>query len=161
MDIITYYDITEETLKTKAFESGAYYCCTDSRNTYFDSPSEQARVRMSSDTIILSTETERNNLLAPIPNKIYCILDSATLYIYNGGNWYRLGKGFQDFANVVVENGTYTYSSSNILNTSRGIFVPDFSVEDLASNIAVTCAAGTATITLTSDYPIPGLLIIQ
>lgn len=160
-DIISYYDITEEALKSKAFESGAYYCCTDSRNIYFDSPNDGTRVRMSSDIIILSSESERANLLAPIPDKIYCVLSSATLYIYSGAKWYRLGKGFQVFASVTVD-GTLTYTNANITATSQGYFIPDPVVEDLVtSTVTVVCNDGSATVTLACDYPIPGMLIIQ
>ena len=46
------------------------------------------RTLLSGDPIILSTETEREELENPILNKAYFCLESKSLYIYNNGSWY-------------------------------------------------------------------------
>ena len=52
-------------------------------------------------------------------------------------------------------------NDSRITSSCTGTFVPDLSVNDLISNITVTCANGSATITATCGYEIPGVLKIK
>ena len=160
--MIKYYDITESQMESKAIEDEAVYFCSDTGNIYFDSITNGGRTKMSNTIIILTTETERNNLLAPIPNKLYCVLQTGCLYIYNNGSWIQFGglEKFQ-FNNVVVEDGTLTITDSRISTLCTATFVPDLSVADLASDITVTCAAGSLTVKLTSDYPIPGTVYVN
>lgn len=159
--MIKFYNITEEELKTKAFEAEALYYCSDTLNVYLDSPIENSRVRMSTDTIILADESARNNILAPLPYKIYCVLSTGSLYIYTDGQWNRLGASQFDIYNVVVENGSITISDDRITEVDTAMFYPDLSVIDLASNISAVCSKGSVKVTLSSNYPIPGIIKIN
>lgn len=58
----------------------------------------------------------------------------------------------------VPSTGSITVSDSRIKADMTGTFIPDLSVIDLISNISVTCAEGSATITATTSYEIPGVL---
>ena len=159
--MIKFYNITESELKTKAFEAEALYYCSDTLNVYLDSPIENARVRMSTDTIILADENARNNILALLPYKIYCVLSTGSLYIYTDGQWNRLGASQFDIHNVVVENGSLTVADSRITEVDTAKFYPDLSVIDLASNISAVCSKGSVKVTLSSNYPIPGIIKIN
>lgn len=159
--MITFYNITESELATKAFEAEALYYCSDTLNVYLDSPVELTRKRMSTDTIILADETARNNILAPLPYKIYCVLSTGSLYIYTDSQWNRLGASQFDIHNVVVENGSLTVADDRITEVDTAAFYPDLSVVDLASNITATCSKGSVTVKLSSNYPIPGIIKIN
>lgn len=149
-------------MESKPIEDEAVYFCSDTGNIYFDSLTNGGRTKMSNTIIILTTETQRNNILAPIPNKLYCVLQSGCLYIYNNGNWIQFGglEKFQ-FSNVVVENGSLTITDSRISTLCTATFVPDLSVADLVSDISVTCSAGSLKVTLTANYPIPGTVYVN
>lgn len=159
--MIKFYNLTEDAVKAKAFEDEALYYCSDTLNVYLDSPIEGKRVRMSTDTIILADESARNNILAPLPFKIYCVLSTGSLYIYTDGKWNRLGASQFDIHNAVVEGGTLTVTDDRITEVDNAQFFPDLSVVDLASNISATCSRGSVTVTLTSKYPIPGIIKIN
>ena len=162
--MIKFYDVTESSLDRKAFEAENLYFCNDTGAIYLDSKIEKTRIRIASDIIILATESARTSLLAPISNKIYCVLGSGRLYIYSDGNWISLGGAGSQIvkSNIEVPNsGTLTITDDNIKSYNTGKFYPDLSVSDLASNISVVCADGSATITLTASYPIIGNLVID
>lgn len=159
--MIKYYDITENVLESKTFERDAVYYCTDTGNIYVDSPLEGARKKMSSDVVMVGTESDRANLLAPIPYKIYCVLSSGTMYIYYNSKWNRLGAAQFEIHNVVVDNGSLTVSDPRIISGDEAEFIPDLSVIDLVSDISATCSDGSVKVTLTSSYPIPGTIKIN
>ena len=159
--LIKYYDITESTLDSKPFEAEAIYYCTDTGNVYVDSLAEMTRKKMSSDVIMIGTETDRAMILAPIPFKIYCVLSSGSMYIYYNAKWNRLGVSQFEICNVLVENGSLNVSDPRIIAADDAEFIPDLSVIDLVSNISATCADGSVTVTLTSNYPIPGTIKIN
>lgn len=159
--MIKFYNITESELNTKSFESEALYYCSDTLNVFIDSPLENTRVRMSTDTVILSDENARNNILAPLPYKIYCVLSTGSLYIYTDGQWNRLGASQFDIHNVVVEDGSLTINDDRITDVDSAHFYPDLSVVDLATSIKAVCTKGSVTVTLSSNYPIPGIIKIN
>lgn len=159
--MIKFYNITESELNSKQFESESLYYCYDTLNIYLDSPVDNKRLRMSTDTIVLATETDRNNILAPLPYKIYCVLSTGSLYIYTNGGWNRLGGSQFIIKNVLVENGTVTLKDDRITDIDKAVFYPDLSVVDLATNVTATCSKGTVTVTLTSNYPILGTVMIN
>ena len=154
--MIKYYDIAESALSSKPFEAESVYYCTDSGAVYVDSLAEGTRKRMSKDVIILSSESDRTSILAPIPEKIYCVIETGSMYIFSS-SWVRLGsRPYICFDNVIVENGTLTVEDERIKATDTAIFTPDLSVIDLASEVKATCSDGFVTVTLVSSYPIPG-----
>ena len=159
--MITYYDITEDELSKKPFEAEALYCCTDSQNIYLDSLNEKVRKRMSSDIIVLATESNRTSILAPIPNKLYCVVSTGTMWMYTN-TWNKIGGAESiTYENVVVESSKSTIiSDDKIKANSVAYFYPDASVADLATDITVNCANGSATISLTSNYDVFGTLVV-
>jgi hypothetical protein len=67
-----------------------------------------------------------------------------------------------DIENVELpSSGTVSVSDSRIKTTSTCTFIPDLSVADLVSGITITAAAGSATITGTTSYTIPGTLKVK
>ena len=86
------YQITEAELTDKDFEAGSVYYCIDTKRVYMDPIDGNERILTSGDPIMISTENERQNLLSPIPNKLYIVLDSAMSYIYNNGTWISIMK---------------------------------------------------------------------
>lgn len=160
--MIKHYDLTESDVSAKPYESEALYYCTDSKNIYFDSPTEGRRIKMSSDTIILSTETERKNMLAPISDKIYIVLNSACMYIYSGGKWVALNQTEFEISDVQINNGNATVTDNRILAGHTARFIPDLSIADLVTSNSVTCVAGKATITLEpTAYKFFGRLLVS
>lgn len=159
------YDITKADLNSKPFTAGAFYVCGDTGELFLDSERDNARIPIASDILFLTTEANRLNLLAPVPNKIYCILESSKLYISDGVNWSCLsgGDSQKHISNIVVDHSTNTfeYVDSSITKDTKAIFIPDLSITDLVSNVSVSCTTGKATITLESDYDIIGELIIN
>ena len=161
--MIKHYDLTESDVSAKPYEAEALYYCTDSKNIYFDSPTEGERIKMSSDTIIIGTEAEREKILAPIADKIYVVLDSGTLYIYSSTNgWINLGGNTFEISDVLVSGGTKTITDSRVRSTSSAEFVPDLSVADLVTSCSVACSNGSLTINISpSTYKIIGRLIVR
>ena len=164
--MIKFYDVTQSALEStngKTFRSESLYFCSDTGKIFLDSKLTGARVEIGCDLKILAKETDRTNLLAPIPEKIYCILESGRMYIYTNSTWIALGGGGQIIKKnlTVPSTGTLVVTDAGIKATDKGTFTPDLSVDDLASDISVVCEAGKATITLTSDYDIIGDLVIS
>ena len=85
------------------------------------------------------------------------------MYIYTNSTWIALGGGGQIIKKnlTVPSTGSLVVTDAEIKATSTGVFTPDLSVDDLASDISVVCEAGKATISLTSDYDIIGDLVIS
>ena len=159
--LIKFYDVTESALTNKKYEAESLYFCTDSKKIYLDSVESGERVQIASEIIVLGTEAERTSMLAPVPEKLYIVLESGSIYFYSS-NWVKLGHKEQfHFPNVVVEGGSLKITDSRISASDTAVFVPDLSVVDLASNISVNCAAGSLTVTLTADYDIPGEVIVN
>ena len=159
--MIKYYDLTESDVKAKPYEAEAIYYCTDSKNIYFDSPTEGERIKMSNDTIILQTEAERISMLAPIADKIYIVLNSACMYIYSGGKWICLNQTEFEVSNVQISAGSATISDNRILAGHTARFVPDPSIADLITSNTVTCDTGKATITIEpTTYKFFGRLLV-
>lgn len=159
--MIKHYDLTESDVSAKPYEAEALYYCTDSKNIYFDSPTEGERIKMSSDTIILNTEAERKSMLAPIADKIYIVLNSACMYIYSGGKWLALNQTEFEISNVQVSAGSAIVNDSRILAGHTAKFIPDPSIADLITSNSVTCAAGKATVTIRpTTYKFFGRLLV-
>ena len=159
--MIKHYDLTESDVSAKPYEAEALYYCTDSKNIYFDSPTEGRRIRMSSDTVILSTETERKNMLAPIADKIYIVLNSACMYIYSGGKWVALSQTEFEVSNVQIDSGSAIINDSRILAGHAARFIPDSSIADLVISNTVTCEDSKAIVTVTpTNYKFFGRLLV-
>lgn len=82
--MIKYYQFSAESMLTnKPFEEGSLYFIEDTKRIYLDTVNGSSRVLIGSDPIIISTEAERENLLAPIPGKFYFVLETSNIYIYD------------------------------------------------------------------------------
>lgn len=166
--MIQFYDVTEAQVNNKDFEAESLYFCSDSGKIFHDSKVEQKRVQIGSEITILGTESARNDLLAPIPEKLYAVIETGKLYIYNSGSWVSLGGSTQiHFKNILLEvndaktAATLTISDNRIKATDTAEFVPDLSVVDLASAVTATCSIGKVVISATAKYDIPGEVIIN
>ena len=87
MSLIKHYSILEDELKSKPFEEGALYVTSDTNRIFADLVGGGSHTLISASPIILSTEEERENLLAPIHNTIYFVSSTSKLYVNNNGNW--------------------------------------------------------------------------
>lgn len=159
--MIKFYDVTESALKNKEYDAETLYFCRDTGALYMDSVEEGARIQIASEITVLGTENARISMLAPVPAKLYVVIESGSIYFYSNG-WIKLGRREQlHFSNVLVQNGSLTITDSRIADGDTAVFVPDLSVLDLASNISASCTTGSVTVTLTADYDIPGEIIVN
>ena len=161
---VDFYELYEsEVLAATNLKAGAFICCKDSTNMYMVPTTGGKAVKMAETTKFL-TETERNSILAPINGKKYFCYDTGKMWIYYN-QWICINPAAQvefDIEYVVLpKTGSVTIADSRITASSKGNFIPDLSVSDLVSNIKVTCAAGSATITGTTSYDITGTLKIN
>lgn len=62
---------------------------------------------------------------------------------------------------ILTSSGSVTVTDSRIKDTSTAVFIPDISVNDLVSNLSVVCSQGSAIITGTTSYDIPGVLRVN
>ena len=162
--MITYYELNEsEVISATGLEAGAFICCKDSTNIYMVPTTGGTPVKMAETTKFL-TESERAAILAPINGKKYFCYDTGKMWIYYN-DWININPNAVyelDIENVVLTStGSVTILDSRIKSSNTGIFIPDLSVDDLVSDISVTCADGSATITGTTSYDIVGVLKIK
>ena len=89
MSMIKHYQISAESeLSSIPFEEGSLYFTEDTKRIYLDPVGGSTRILVNGDPIILSTEAERQNLLAPLYGKIYFVLETSNIYIYQDGVWH-------------------------------------------------------------------------
>lgn len=157
--MINFYDITKSELDSKAFEAGAMYYCTDTKGIYVDSVNSGERESMAQNAIIINKESEKP--LAPIPGKLYCVIESGLVYTYVNGDWKCLSPRKLYFEDIVVSGGSATVTNASILASDTAVFLVDPSLKDLVSAVSVSCKSGSCTITLNSNYDIYGTLIIE
>lgn len=162
--MINFYDTVESKLKTHNFESGSIYICRDSKKIYVDSSYGGNRIDISGSIETIDTETNREAMSNPVDGKLYLVLDSKKLYAYVNG-WIAIsgaGSSQRRIPNQVIPStGELTVAASGVTASNTGIFIPDSSVADLVSNIVVTCATDSVTVTATTEYDIPGEILIN
>lgn len=100
--IVKYFQTIENNLKSIGFNEGTLYYTTDTKRVYLDPIDEESRICVSSDPIILNTENDRTDLLAPIPEKIYFVLESSKIYVFYNGNWYN--SSYKELPNYSTED---------------------------------------------------------
>ena len=165
MPMVDFYELNESQVlaDSSALVPGSFICCEDSTNMYMV-PTDGTKPIKMSETTKFMTETQRANILAPVNGKKYFCYDTGKLWVYYNG-WFCMNPSSTvefDIEDVTVSNtGSVTVNDSRITSSCTGTFVPDLSVNDLISNITVTCANGSATITATCSYEIPGVLKIK
>lgn len=158
--MIAYYDITESNLNSKSFEAEAIYFCNDTGRIFLDSIVTESRIRISNEIVIVSTPGSLP--LAPITDRIYFVLSDTSIRMYHGGEWVIFSKRSQmTFLNITTNNGSATITDSRIKAVDTGVFVPDPSIADLVTASSVTCADGSATVSVTSSYDVFGTVLIN
>lgn len=162
--MIGFYELYEsEVLSSNKLPSGALICCKDSTNIYMTPTTGNTPVKMAETTKFL-TESARSSILAPINGKKYFCYDTGKMWIYYD-QWICINPDIVsefDIENVVLpSSGSVVVSDARIKSTNTGTFIPDASMSDLATSIAVICADGKATVTGTTSYPVTGVLKIK
>lgn len=94
MYVVKHYQIaTQSELEGLGFDEGSIYFVEDTKRIYMDPVGSTTRILVTGDPIILNTEAERKAILAPVPGKIYIVIESAKIYIYQNGAWFSTGGG--------------------------------------------------------------------
>lgn len=103
--IVTHYQYSAESmLDNKSFEEGALYFIQDTQHIYLDPIGGSKRIRIANDINILSSETDREGLLAPIPGRMYFVLETSRYYIFWGNTWYASGGSTKPRAGLIYIN---------------------------------------------------------
>ena len=90
MIVNSYIETIAANLDSIPIRAGQQIFCKDSRDLYIDN-SDTDRTHLS-DIIKLNTDAERSSLLAPIPNKLYLIIETKLLWMSVGGAWFVLNE---------------------------------------------------------------------
>lgn len=161
--IPTFYNLNESAvIGATNIPEGAVIFCNDSTNIYMV-PIGGTTPQKMSEVIISLTESARSLILAPVNGKYYFCYDTGKLWTYYNA-WFCLNAAAFTVDNVELtsSNGTLSgvVNDAKITAGQVGVFIPDPSIMDLASNLTVTCTNGRATISGTGNYPIFGKLKI-
>lgn len=147
--LVKHFQTIENELKSIGFNEGTLYYTTDTKRVYLDPIDEKSRICVSSDPIILNTENDRTDLLAPIPGKIYFVIETSKSYIFYNGNWYdSTHKELPDYSAedndkvLKIVDGVLTWttmdSDSDILKTPKIVI-------DALPGSTITCSNGSIT----------------
>jgi hypothetical protein len=164
--VIKHFELVDSEVQSASssekLPAGGFICAPDTGNIYFVPDGTNKAIKMANDVMYL-TDEDRLDLLAPIGKKLYYCTDTGKIWVYNT-DWLCLNPTVHDAYDIepviLDSTGTVTVTDNRITSKDTGVFVPDYSVADLVSNIKVTCADGSATITGTTKYQIPGTLKI-
>lgn len=161
MPYASFHEMNQSDVESTEVPIGGIIITRDTGNLYLVS-SEGDKVQIKTDITFFTNDAARQGVLAPIPYKLYCVLDSGMLWTYANGAWLVLRGKEHPIPIIVPEYEVDEDGFSNIDITADriGTFTPDSSIADLVSDISVVCAAGKATVTCTSDYPVFGTLVI-
>lgn len=161
--MIDFYELLESAvINNSNLKAGSFICCKDSKNVYMVPTTGGVPVKMA-DTILLVTDSARQQLLTPVDGKFYFCTDTKKLWAYSE-DWVCINDvSTTEFSLDVTipSTGSVTVTDSRITAESTGTFMPDDSVSDLISDVSVTCTSGSATVSGTCSYPIMGILRIK
>lgn len=160
--MIEFYDVLRKELDEKyPFKAGSLYCCTDTNEIFLDSVYSQTRVQVADCGIRVCATLP----LAPNSQCLYVVIGTGSIHMYIDGAWMELGSRPQiHIKNILVEaNSTLTISDSRVIESDTVTFIPDLSIADLydEDSFNITCADGSITIESSSDYDIPGTIIVN
>ena len=169
--MVKLFDLNKSQVSSLAIRAGNLIFCRDDGDILFDT-ADNTRISMKDNIIFLSSESIRQGLLAPLPNKIYCVLDSGRMYLYDGSEWLPIGSNnFVIIPNAVIDptgwsNNTYTVTDDKIKYFHNVQLVFDLSVQDLATDCGIsigTVADGSFTLTCTTTptYPLYATFFLQ
>lgn len=89
MSVIKHYQVSAEfELNFIPFNEGTLYFTEDTKRIYLDPVGSSNRILVNGDPIILNTEAERRNILAPVYGKIYFVIETSSIYLYQDGTWH-------------------------------------------------------------------------
>lgn len=153
MDLPTFKEIEELQCPVDSIPlvEGQIIFCSDTGNMYKDT---RARTKLSKDIIILNNLTALNNILDPLPEKLYIVLEDGSIYTRNVNSWLKLGKDYFRLDDIVMPASPYVINNDRIRINTIGNVIPNLSVIDLVSDISIVCADRTATVTYTASHPI-------
>ena len=87
--LVRYYQLEAESLLDgKAFEEGSIYFIQDTKRIYMDPVGGTTRKLITDSPILINTQAEFDEILTPIPGKVYVVIETNTMYVYNDGIWY-------------------------------------------------------------------------
>lgn len=117
--LVKYHQVTAESLLADMpFDAGSIYFCLDTKYIFLDPIGETDRIPINSDHTILFTEVERENIIAPIPGRVYIVLESGSLYIYSNNNWNHISDNTK--MNKNNPTGTGSFSLNRKADTDIG-----------------------------------------
>lgn len=121
MAIVNNIETIKASLNKIPIKAGQQIFCSDTAEIYHDG--HDGMRKQISDIIKLNTEADRIDILAPLNNKLYLVLETNTLYRYSG-NWIQLNN------NHIVSFSKNTVTiSSNVAYVDLGI--PSFEPTDM------------------------------
>ena len=135
--MIYLFDFYQSQVDSIPYKLGNIIFTKDTCNVYYDS--EEGRINLKDNIRFIAKESERVSMFAPLPNKLYCVLDSGKLYIYNN-EWIKIGNNsFEIIPNEMLSvdgwvDNTYTVSNELIKYFHTVKMIPDLSVEDIFIN---------------------------
>lgn len=88
-------EVIKSRLNSLPVKHGQYIVCTDSQESYIDTNNERIKI---GDIILLDTEDDRNDMLAPLIDKLYVVKNTNKLYRYNGSDWICLSNNNSIFS---------------------------------------------------------------
>lgn len=150
--MVKYYDLNASEASTLPVKAGQLIFCRDSGDIFYDT-ADNVRTSMSDKVTFLATETVRKGMLAPVTDRIYCVLDSGKMYLYSGTDWIPIGSTTMSvLSNVVLEPGTWTGTTNAYKYTVTNDLIKywhtvsldfDLSIQDLAEANNIRVAAET------------------
>lgn len=91
----------QSVLEQTTIVDGKVYFAQDSERLFFDYDNVRTEIR---DIIILDTDAEREEMLAP-KNKFYFVIESSSLWLYKTGDWYQVSGGASEVSHQMFEAG--------------------------------------------------------
>lgn len=91
----------QSVLEQTTVVDGKVYFAQDSERLFFDYDNVRTEIR---DIIILDTDAEREEMLAP-KNKFYFVIESSSLWLYKTGDWYQVSGGASEVSHQMFEAG--------------------------------------------------------
>ena len=102
MMIPKYKEVTFADLTNIEIVPGNIILVKDTFEYYYDT-SESKRISIGSSIITINTEAEKDTI-SPINNKLYFVIDSATMYVYTNDNWKNISVKIKTFVIEVLSS---------------------------------------------------------
>lgn len=117
--------VNKNKLDTVPITDGQIIYVKDTHELYFDVNNTRTKA---TDIIFVDTVVERDAIVAPFQNKVYCVLENNKLCRYDGTNWVDLGgdvtKNYVD-TNFIKKDNTTAFTPTGDYNPSTKKYVDD------------------------------------